>query len=288
MMNKKLKLIILVCFSMLIGVCSAEQVWTLDVSDSSLWQARPSWISGNAARVYEHSFNDGMKFSVNELSMGMKWVHYPNLSLDPEGTYYLKIVYRSENIPVWLDYAFLAGNDEQSLRIELTELIDDGCLHTLIRDIPAMDTFERIALQCQVSVPGGYIELAQISVFSQMPERKISQELPVEPQWGDIEGYSFAEFATNQTVGLWFTLSGYSDVFTSSELTVSDVPFKLSGDPFAAYSTELDQTGEFELNVSSGSEAVYLLLGSRFEGDEWPSIGYGSRNDITQPDQFRV
>ncbi|AQQ71040.1 hypothetical protein SMSP2_01404 [Limihaloglobus sulfuriphilus] len=286
-MSAKLKIYISVLCLLAAASAYCGSVWTLDSTDAQLWSARPTWL-GTPSRDYTHNTVEGVRFTVNELLRGMKWVHYPAIEIDPEIPHYLKIVYKAHNIRVYQDYGFLVDSSGQNLAtIELSDIIDDGCRHCEIIEMPPDARINTIAVQCQSDKSGAYMEIVSLSVFDSMPEKNVSDEVELSPGASDPL-YSFVPFETNQTAASWLELAGYSQDFESAQVTVSGVPFNVSGNPLSVFATALEDTETLNVDINDSPGAVYVLMGARFTGEEWASIGYGDRNNIAQPDQMRL
>ncbi|AQQ71041.1 hypothetical protein SMSP2_01405 [Limihaloglobus sulfuriphilus] len=261
-----------------------EQV--VETGDTQIWQSRPGWVS-NSARHFSVEVIDGIRFTIDEIGMGMKWVYYPQDDINIEDTGYVSFMYRARSIPVWNEYALSLGRGAAS-PVYLTELIDDGCWHLAWASVDGISSVDAVNLHLQVDRSGGFMEIKDLKFTSAKPARLLDKEIDILSGLEDSAGYEFLPIMGSIASGDWFTRAGYESGFPSEEVTVSGIPFKLSGNPVKHMETGVENTGQIEWRHNFKSECLYLLLGGYFNGDETPSIGYRQRNKTSMPDQLAV
>lgn len=270
----------------------------LSMSDTQ-WTPQPGWL-GNPAAKHEVAKRDGVsEFRINSPSSGMKWSWNPASAINCSDYRYLTVRYRATGANPASDYFLcLLGDDKAAppgyaSAIAPTELTSDGRWHTLnveLRQLKkSVPAIHGLAVQLQSNSSPAQLEISDIRFVQTRAPSLLADVVAWKTGAAFQEDQSVAiQNAVNSNSADWQRHLGFSDWFSSADVTVEGIPLLLPNRPSDLAATRLNEKQSLQFPINAATSEIYVLLMAAFTGNDEPVYGEGRLRAIQDADRFRM
>lgn len=257
------------------------------------WIAQPTWLENPSNLASVEFSQNTIRLSIGQLGAGMKWLRMLEAPIATATTPWVSVRYRASHRQVSNGPLLQLGDGTGIWQpvLSLDQLHDDGAWHTLTARTTPM-TVRQLVLQYQADRANGSIEIGDLHFSGQQPRWTLSQVLAWNPatRLPPAQNFQPLLLRANKPAVQWLDAAGLANEwFRQQQVTASGVPFTVSTDTSAAIvMTSLPDVESICVPVGKSAEAVYLLMGAVFSGNESSAIGYGKRTQTQQPEHLSL
>ncbi|MCD6351892.1 MAG: hypothetical protein J7M26_07225, partial [Armatimonadetes bacterium] len=260
---------------------------TFKFDDPTVWVKEPTWLSNPFETATVNRTAEGLRFEVAEPGKGMKWSCDLREQL-PGG--YFKMRYRAKGLLPRNDYALYAAvsgggrSEREQYVFLLNELQADGQWHVATAFYEA-DLVRTFAVQVQAAEPDAWLEISEMGIWASRPPVHLSEICSFRSGWPARLGpYKPLPLPEGQAAEKAARVLRLADWFEPARVTVSDVPFDLTGGK-ALVSGGKD-LGVLQVPLKGRARQLYLLLGARLPAEEAPGYGTKPARLVVYPHRF--
>lgn len=206
----------------------------------------------------------------------------------------MEMRYRAENLEENPDGVVFLGwnvvNDsvpENMKPLKFNRFVSDGLWHVVRAEVPAgVDSAWTVAVMPRTNAGGeGKLEIDYLRFYDAIPENRLEQSIEVTPVASLPKG--FAAVALPQAAEPISVLRKYftPESFPSpGKYNIAGIPFEIGA---KLYGTKLKGAGQLEIALANqNATEIFLLLGSRFSGNNSPAISRGRLSAVAEVERF--
>lgn len=272
---------------------AAPVLRTVNLRDPRKWEPSTEGLEV-AADVCNVRLDSGIHFSVGQLGAQMQWSHHLPSPVATKATPWVTIRYRARglsrlSLPL-LSLEGQGGDGKPATRnlLTMSNVEDDGGWHMLAAQMPRMQV-QRLKVQLYAAMAGAWAEVDRMDFSNSPLSFSLGDVLEIHEGWSEPTSFHPVPLRSNASAGGWLAALGFSEAwFKNSHVTLAGVPFEVATGELNVMATQKDEPFQMTVEINDKAEAIYLLLGARFEGNESPTLGTGPRRRVEQPDQFVI